>query len=436
MALFLMYKALMKKSFKLYVILIAAIVVSSWMISPAGGIRNANIGGGSMKEEFEFINYDRNKISIEGEQDKWDKLFAKFENLAFNGQGKISIVHIGGSHVQGGFLTDKMRENFCQLVYGASGERGFVFPYKLANSNGPKTVKCDWTGKWTGCRNSVNDHECLWGMSGISATSYDSTASISLSSFTRDSIPYSFDKVRIYNQRSANVQIDADTNIRIIKIIEDPNAGYTEFIFTPSVTTLHFRFHRTDTEESFFTFQGAYLGDEKNGLIYNSIGVNGASTRSYLRCGLFEKQLETIKPDLAIFGIGVNDANVPEGDFNATLYEERYDSLVRQFLHVNPNACILFVTNNDTYYHKKHPNKNAILVQESMYRLAAKYNGAVYDLFEIMGGLGSIRKWQNADLAASDKIHLSKKGYELQADMMTFAFREAFGNYLDKKHTP
>jgi lysophospholipase L1-like esterase len=71
-----------------------------------------------------------------------------------------------------------------------------------------------------------------------------------------------------------------------------------------------------------------------------------------------------------------------------------------------------------------------------MYRLAAKYNGAVYDLFEIMGGLGSIRKWQNADLAASDKIHLSKKGYELQADMMTFAFREAFGNYLDKKHTP
>ena len=91
------------------------------------------------------------------------------------------------------------------------------------------------------------------------------------------------------------------------------------------------------------------------------------------------------------------------------------------------------MTNNDTYYQKSHPNKNAIKVQETMYRLAEKYNGAVYDLFEIMGGLGSIKQWQHAELAAADKIHLSRKGYELQADMMTVAFREAFGNYLDKK---
>ncbi len=426
----------MSKTIKLYFLLISAIVVSSWMISPAGGMRKADVGGIAIKEEFEFIKYDRNKITIEGTRGNWDNLFAKFENLAFNGKGKISIVHIGGSHVQGGFLTDKMRENFTQLVYGARGERGFVFPYKLANSNGPKSVKCEWTGKWTGCRNSVNDDDCLWGMSGISSTSYDSTATISLTAFSTDSIPYSFGHVRIYNQHSENVQVDADTNVRLIKVIEDPNAGYTEFIFTPYVTTLNFSFHRTDNNASFFTFQGAYLGDQQSGLTYNSIGVNGASTRSYLRCGLFEKQLETIKPDLAIFGIGVNDANVPEGDFNASLYEARYDSLIQKFLTVNPDACIMFVTNNDTYYHKKHPNKNAILVQESMYRLAAKYDGAVYDLFEIMGGLGSIRQWQNADLAASDKIHLSKKGYELQADMMTFAFREAFGNYLDKKHTP
>jgi lysophospholipase L1-like esterase len=429
-------KNYMRKSLRLYVSLAALMILSAWIIVPSDKPTASRMPGMRIEEEFEFIKYDRNKISINGQKDKWNQLFARFENLAFNGKGKISIVHIGGSHVQGGFLTDRMRANFSEMVYGAEAERGFVFPFKLAKSNSPKSIQCAWTGTWDGCRNSVNDDECYWGMSGISATCYDSTASVALTALSYDSIPYSYGKVRIYHQQSPNVQLDADTNVTLLSVTEDPASGYTEFVFTPFVTSLNFRFHRTDCEPSFFTFQGAYLGDEENGISYNAIGVNGASTRSYLRCGLFEQQLQTIHPDLAIFGIGVNDANVPDGDFDAALYEARYDSLISKFLTVNPDACVLFVTNNDTYYHKSHPNRNAIQVQETMYRLAAKYDGAVYDLFEIMGGLGSIRQWQNANLAAADKIHLSKKGYELQADMMTAAFREAFGNYLDKKHAP
>jgi lysophospholipase L1-like esterase len=92
------------------------------------------------------------------------------------------------------------------------------------------------------------------------------------------------------------------------------------------------------------------------------------------------------------------------------------------------------VTNNDTYYQKRHPNKNAIAVQQVMYKLAKKYDAAVFDLFEVMGGLGSISDWENAQLAASDRVHLSKKGYELQADLMAVAFQKALGDYLDKKY--
>lgn len=408
---------------------------SAWMITPKSDSIKS-IDPLRISEEFDFIKYDQNKITIGKKTSRWDKLFSKFEELAFNGTGKISIVHIGGSHVQGGFLTDKMRENFTSLVYGAEGERGFVFPYEMAKSNSPKSIKAKWTGNWTGCRNSVSKDDCLWGVSGISTTSYDRQASVSLTAFSYDSIPYSFNKVRIFHQNSPNIQIDADTNVTLLKVMSDPVNGFTEFTFTPEVTKLNFSYHTTDSLSSWFTFQGAYLGDASSGLTYNAIGVNGASTKSYLRCGLFESQLQSLHPDLAIFGIGVNDANVPDGDFDAALYEARYDSLIHAFLKVNPDACVLFVTNNDTYYQKKQPNRNAIKVQETMYRLAEKYDGAVYDLFEIMGGLGSIKKWQSAQLAASDKIHLSKKGYELQADMMSIAFREAFGNYLDRKNAP
>jgi lysophospholipase L1-like esterase len=225
-----------------------------------------------------------------------------------------------------------------------------------------------------------------------------------------------------------------DTNVSVLGLFTDTLGGYTEYSFTPAVSALNFGYTVNDSLPGYFTLQGVYLGESANGITYNAIGVNGASTRSYLKCERFDEHLQTLHPDLAIFGIGINDANVPAGDFDAAQYEARYDSLIGHFRYANPNACILFVTNNDTYYQKKYPNKNAIAVQEVMFKLAKKYDGAVFDLFEVMGGLGSINEWERASLAASDRVHLSRKGYELQADLMTYAFQKALGDYLDKKY--
>jgi lysophospholipase L1-like esterase len=383
--------------------------------------------------DYSFIRYEKNSIDLHSTHNKWDNLFGKMEQIAFSGTGKVSIVHIGGSHVQGGFLSDRLRSNFQSMVYGAVGERGFVFPYEMAKTNSPKSVKAKWTGKWQGCRNALSTDNCEWGMSGINATTNDSKASVSIQATHTDSTLCNFNNAKIYYSKSSNVLLSIDSTIHLISTKENIAGGYNEYYFGTEYNELKFNIEATDTLPSSFSLQGVYLGNSNNGITYNAIGVNGASTKSYLRCAQFEDQMQTLNPDLVIFGIGVNDANVPETDFDAIAYEARYDSLCKVFLAVNPNACFLFVTNNDTYYRQSYPNKNALKVRETMQNLAKKYDGAVYDLFEIMGGLGSIDQWQGASLAAKDKIHLSKKGYELQADMMTTAFREAFGNYLDKR---
>lgn len=424
----------MRYTLHITVALLAIIIGSSWMLlknETSPSLRLANL---EVDDAYDFIQYEKNQLHIVNPEQRWNNLFDRFEELAFAGDGKISIVHIGGSHVQGGFLTDRLRKNFASMVFNAAGERGFVFPYEIAKTNSPKSIQCNWSGTWTGCRNSVSTDDCLWGMSGINATCYDRHASVSISSKLADSTLYTFSKVRIYHDNSRNVVIDTDTNVRIIHSFTDTLSGYTEYAFTPEVSTLNFGYHTTDSLPGYFTLQGVYLGESSSGITYNAIGVNGASTRSYLKCERFGEHLQTLHPDLAIFGIGINDANVPEGDFNASLYEARYDTLIQYFRNANPEACILFVTNNDTYYQKRYPNKNAIAVQQVMYNLAKKYDGAVFDLFEIMGGLGSINDWQQAQLAASDRIHLSKKGYELQADLMAYAFQKALGDYLDQKY--
>ncbi len=383
--------------------------------------------------DYSFIRYEKNSIDLHATHSKWDNLFSKMEQIAFSGTGKVSIVHIGGSHVQGGFLSDRLRSNFQNMVYGAVGERGFIFPYEMAKTNSPKSIKAKWTGKWQGCRNALSTDNCEWGMSGINATTTDQNASVSIKALNSDSTFCKFNSAKIYYSKSENVVLNIDSSMQVLATNENVSAGYCEYVFSSEYNELKFNIQSIDSLPSSFSLQGVYMGNGSNGITYNAIGVNGASTKSYLRCAQFDEQMKTLNPDLVIFGIGVNDANVPETDFDAEAYEARYDSLCKVFLAVNPNACFLFVTNNDTYYRQSYPNKNALKVRDTMQNLAKKYDGAVYDLFEIMGGLGSIDQWQNASLAAKDKIHLSKKGYELQADMMTSAFREAFGNYLDNR---
>jgi lysophospholipase L1-like esterase len=382
-------------------------------------------------QSYPCVHYQHNKIQLYGDPSRWHNLLDQMSALAFDGQGKIDILHIGGSHVQGGFLSDRMRDNLSQLFYGAAGERGFFFPYSLAKSNGQRSVKCDHWGSWRGCRNSVSDHACEWGMSGINAITENSNAGFELSTVHLDSIPQQFDEVRIYSTAGAANSFDLTVqNARL----DSTTLGqsYRRYVYASPQTVLRVQLMKTDSLQHMFALQGIYLGEAKNGISYHTIGVNGASTRSYLRCAAFEGQMATIAPDLVICGIGVNDANVPSDEFDAQAYQMRYDSLIHTFQVANPNVCLLFVTNNDTYYQKRYSNPNAIKIRESMIALAQKHNGAVYDLYQVMGGANSIRAWADAGLAANDYIHFSKRGYELQADMMTAALAEMLGNHIDQ----
>ena len=153
-----------------------------------------------------------------------------------------------------------------------------------------------------------------------------------------------------------------------------------------------FRITKFDTSSSVFSLYGMRLQNENNGITYHSVGVNGASVPSYLKCEHLPIQLEEINPDLVIFSIGINDAYSP--GFSKQKFIQNYDSLIQIVRKINPKAAILFTTNNDSYYKRKYPNKRALVVKEAMYELADKHSCSVWDLFEIMGGLNSISIWQ------------------------------------------
>jgi lysophospholipase L1-like esterase len=104
--------------------------------------------------------------------------------------------------------------------------------------------------------------------------------------------------------------------------------------------------------------------------------------------------------------------------------------LVSWIRSVNPKAEFLFVTNNDSYYKRRYPNKRALIARDVMINLSQKYNSGMWDMFNVMGGLGSVKTWQNYGFAKKDKIHLTKAGYLLMGDLMFSAIIKEYNKHL------
>jgi len=170
--------------------------------------------------------------------------------------------------------------------------------------------------------------------------------------------------------------------------------------------------------------KGFSIENSNPGFYYAAIGVNGASTASYLRCQSFVNELTTIPPDLVIFSLGVNDTH--DMNFSKDRFIANYDSLITLVKQASPNCTFLFNTTTDNFIRRKTANKRPIKAQEAAYELMQKHNGAVYDLYAVMGGYKSIYKWYKAGLASKDRVHFNGRGYRILATLMFDAINRSY----------
>ena len=110
-----------------------------------------------------------------------------------------------------------------------------------------------------------------------------------------------------------------------------------------------------------------------------------------------------------------------------------YQNIVRH----HPNAQVLFTTPADNYVRKTFytrkkvkgkwrkkkvvryvSNPTSKQVRDLILNYCNTNNVMVWDLYEAMGGEGSMRNWVKTGYAAKDHIHFSKGGYELQGKLL------------------
>lgn len=386
--------------------------------------------------EQPFLGTAANHIIFKGDSSAWEGYHSKLDRLVFDGSGQLNIVHIGGSHVQADMWSMELRQRMQTMVPGVRAGRGFIFPYNMARSNNPWWYNPQYTGDWTGLRNVVRTDSSTLGIAGISATTHDTLTELKVS-FRGEVYPgYTFDAVKVLHRMDSSYAVTAwceDSSVHINKQV-NIEGGYTEFGFDRPLDTLRLRFERTDTNQRQFTLYGMILENKDPGIFLHASGVNGASTNSWLRCQRFVEELRYLEPDLVILSIGINDAHDP--DFEAARYEANYRELIRRVRMVNPQAAILLTTNTDSYMKRRYPNLKAEAVRDVMLRLSASEGVGVWDTFGVMGGQGSVRVWENADLAKSDRIHMTRAGYTILGDLLFSALMEKYGAHVKRSTRP
>ena len=373
-------------------------------------------------DRYDFIRYDSNMLRYDSASPAMQALVRRWQHLVATGSGNINVVHIGGSHVQAGVLSNTLRTRLLAAHPDLVGPRGMLFPYSAAaKCNNPPDYRIHCRERMLLTRCVAKEHAHPLGLCGIAVTAADTLTEVQVV-MNEPAVDYATCRVVVLGR-------SADGVVPFLRV--DGRDVQPSYVARP---TERYVFNLTSVTDSFavmlpcqpgqqFTLTGLYLDNRRDGITLSAIGVNGAAVPDYLRCSHFVRDLRMLHPDIVVFGIGINDA-VPTA-FDTAAFRQNYLLLIDSVRAANPDCFFVFVTNNDSYRktgrRRYAVNTNGALAREVFYRLAREVDGAVWDQFEIMGGLKSMDRWRLAKLGRPDRVHFTASGYRLLGNLLADA---------------
>ena len=379
----------------------------------------------SLKMKYPFIHFEKNNFEFyTAISPNWNNLYRNMLKMVHEKDRKLNFYHLGGSHLQADIYTHDIRTNLQTYWPNVPGERGFLFPFDLAKSNNPSNYEFSSSNSWKSFR-SVGKEVCElnYGLLGAIVSCNDSIIDLHFR-YDKTDVKPGFSRIRIFHNKgefpySFNFN---ELQACVVDQRDNPDIGYTDIFFDSCVDSFDLKMSRIINRPFDMQISGIQLTNQQPGISYTAIGVNGAALYTYLECGNFEEQLSQSEPDFFAFSVGTNDANVPFDKFDPLIYKANLEKMIQIVLRANKNCAILLTVPNDSYYLKKHLNKNIERQREVIKELAIQYQCPVWDLYGIMGELGSSKTWQDADLMKPDKVHFTAVGYHLKGDLYFDAF--------------
>jgi lysophospholipase L1-like esterase len=345
-------------------------------------------------------------------------------------ESEVKVLHLGDSHIMIGHFSNEIRRLFDSAIGIKS--YGWVFPNQIGRFNTFYTNSKTVTGKTTFINNLQKEGKYLNGIAGQSIQFQNAKTEIE---FSLKNLP---DSLMYFNKLKILYQTDTTTTV-LLTAYDSSNKSLikTDKFASLSTTTKNFPNNQKISEYNLnryynklklsvdkndstkqFNLLGIYLENtNKSGMIYNSLGVGGSSLYSITNNNsLLLSDIIIYKPDLIILSFGSNDAY--SKTFDTVKYKSKLENFIDSIVNKQPNISILITAPPDSRSKNREP-VSIEKIQEVFLRIAETHpNVAFWDLRSIMGGKNSVLRWLNLKLAATDKLHYTKAGYELQAQLL------------------
>jgi lysophospholipase L1-like esterase len=364
-------------------------------------------------------------------------LFGKLSNLTAGDDTVISIIHLGDSHIEAGYLSGRVMR-LLQGTFGNAG-RGWIAPFKLAGLNEPNDYAIESNIKnWNAGICSRIKPKYHWGTGGIGIETDKKELEFALKILPKNGAGYDFNKALIFRDIQSLPMLPQADDITISYSNDSLSGILVDTFQTVNLSdTLRLKACRENQIPDSSRYYGFELMNGFPGILYHSIGVNGAKFVDYSN-EQYVRQLSLLGPSLLIVSLGTNESY--GRNYKISEFERQLSELITIIRKELPETTLLLTTpaesfkrvrqNKKTYYVR---NENIAKSAEVIKSYAQKEGIACWDLFEISGGKGSCQKWQKAGLFGRDRIHFTQGGYDLQGKLLYKSLIRSFNNEQNLK---
>ncbi len=360
-----------------------------------------------------------------------DPFFAALHRLETNRQTVppevVTVLHYGDSPTTADLITGQVR-TLLQQRFGDAG-RGYLLtgkPWAWYGHDGVDLADHDWT-----ISTAVGKgHEEVYGLGGASFTGDSGAGShITLKVPDQTDITVSF----LAQPGGGTVQLMADG--RQIALIDTggstsaPDWQDEALPFGTKVIDL-----KAEGKVELF---GEDLRTGRPGVLYDSLGLNGAST-SVLSTGFnasaWAAELQHTQPNLVVINYGTNESGF--GAYVDKQYEPTLRTSIARIRAALPDVPVLVMSPMDR---GRRAGVDEIETYDTIPRLvaiqrrvAAELHCAFFDTFDAMGGQGTMARWYTGHprLVAGDLIHPTPQGASIVAELFVKDLSVGYDQYM------
>jgi len=388
-----------------------------------------------------------NKNFIENDE-VLQSLFSNSSALIDKTNKKITIVHIGDSHLQGDYLSRTIRYRL-QKQFGEAG-RGMIFPYSLLNMYGPVDYTTTSNVRWDNTRMFPRERKGPVGLSGYAVFTASPQMKLNVKLFEPNNRYYgalqnfsdypsnNFNKVHlIYSNDSmalplqiAGVSAD-DISGKTTKL---PQYNSSSKGFQTSTVTLDGTYKKllieADSDRSFknpvYIHGINFENTNSTGILYHMAGVGACQLSNFLETAYFYDQTVALQPELLIISLGANESCTR--NFDTIGYAKKLRDLIAKLRKSVPNINFIITTPPDILFRGTRPPSMDPICR-TLRSVAYSEKCGFWNLNQCMGGPWSNQYWFANKLVGPDRIHFSPRGYDFLGLLFTEAFFNSYNKY-------